>query len=55
MLSEKIFKCKISLIWIVEIQLESNLGHTLESAYGQQDDQGKFADLVPVILSSLFL
>ena len=26
-----------------------------ESAYGQQDDQGKFADLVPVNLSSLFL
>ena len=27
----------------------------IESACGQQDDQGKFADLVPVILSSLFL
>ena len=26
-----------------------------ESVYRQQDDQGKFADLVPVILSSLFL
>ena len=26
-----------------------------ESAYGQQNDQGKFADLVPVILSSRFL
>ena len=26
----------------------------MESAYGQQDDQGKFADMVPVILSSLF-